>query len=145
VITKIGDIFSVKVDESHEKYFQLIAFDLTQLNSDVIRAFKKKYPIGAKPDMSEIVKGEVEFYAHCVTKWGIKLGFWEKAGKSSEVGRLDHILFRGTPDNGCTEGEAPTAISNRGTCGTLAMRILPGSESWKARTEMPRSESSWIQ
>ena len=36
VVTKIGDVFSVKLDNEVKKYFQLIAFDLTQLNSDVI-------------------------------------------------------------------------------------------------------------
>lgn len=41
VVTKVGDVFSVKLDNEMKKYFQLIAFDLTQLNSDVIRAFKK--------------------------------------------------------------------------------------------------------
>ena len=45
VVTKVGDVFSVKLDNEVKKYFQLIAFDLTQLNSDVIRAFKKVYPI----------------------------------------------------------------------------------------------------
>ena len=78
--TKIGDIFSVTIDEKKKKYFQLIAFDLTQLNSDVIRTFKKQYPLDATPDLNEVTKGEVEFYAHCATKWGVKLGYWEKNG-----------------------------------------------------------------
>ncbi len=113
VITKIGDVFSAKIDENNKKYFQLIAFDLTQLNSDVIRAFKKVYPINANPDLSEIVNGEVEFYAHCVTKWGVKSGYWEKAGHIKEVGELNHILFRGTSDYGCKAGEEPVRISNK--------------------------------
>ncbi|MFH3675605.1 hypothetical protein WAH59_20800, partial [Acinetobacter baumannii] len=71
--TKIGDIFVVKVDNDKKKYFQLIAFDLTQLNSDVIRSFKKVYPLEADIDLLEIVNGEVEFYAHCVTKFGLKM------------------------------------------------------------------------
>jgi len=113
VITKTGDVFSVKIDENSIKYFQLIAYDLTQLNSDVIRAFKTIYPIDTKPDLSEIVKGEVEFYAHCVTKWGVKLGYWEKAGTVKEVGALNHILFRGTSDSGCKAGEEPIKISEK--------------------------------
>jgi hypothetical protein len=112
VVTKIGDVFSVKIDENSKKYFQLIAFDLTQLNSDVIRAFKKAYPIRTNPDLSEIVIGEVEFYAHCVTKWGVKMGIWEKAGNISTVGELSHILFRNTNDYGCKEGEEPIRISH---------------------------------
>lgn len=60
--TKIGDVFSVRIDDNRKKYFQLIAFDLTQLNSDVIRAFAKVYPIDAVPDISEIISDEVGFY-----------------------------------------------------------------------------------
>lgn len=113
VVTKIGDVFSAKIDENNKKYFQLIAFDLYQLNSDVIRAFKKVHPIDAKPDLSEIVNGEVEFYAHCVTKFGVKLGLWGKAGSIKETGRLDHILFRGTSDYGVKRGEEPVKISEK--------------------------------
>ncbi len=111
VVTKIGDIFSVEVDKKSRKYFQLIAFDLTQLNSDVIRAFKKTYPSDEHPDPLEIVNGEVEFYSHCVTKWGVKLGYWEKVGKSADVGTLDHILFRDTSDYGRAAGEEPVRVS----------------------------------
>ena len=105
ISTKIGDVFSVKVDENNKKYFQLIAFDLTQLNSDVIRAFKKVYPIDFTPDLSEIVDGEIEFYAHCVTKWGMKMNLWNKVGNISEVGNISHILFRDTNDYGSKPGE----------------------------------------
>lgn len=113
VNTKIGDVFSVKIDENSRKYFQLVAFDLIQLNSDVIRAFKKTYSINENPDISKIVNGEVEFYAHCVTKWGVKLGHWEKAGHVKEVGALNHILFRRTSDYGCKVGEEPVKVSNK--------------------------------
>jgi len=113
VVTKIGDVFAVNVDDKTRKFFQLIAFDLTQLNSDVIRAFSKRYPIDESPKPDEIVTGEVEFYAHCVTNWGVKLGFWEKYGKSKEVGELSHILFRDTPDYGRAVWEEPVLISER--------------------------------
>jgi hypothetical protein len=98
--TKIGDVFSVKIDDNRKKYFQYIISDLTQLNSDVIRAFKKEYSLDESPDLSEIVKGDVEFYAHCVTKLGIKMGYWEKIGNLSDVGKIDHILFRDSGDYG---------------------------------------------
>ena len=75
VSTKIGDIFSVPINEQERRYFQLIAFDLTQLNSDVIRAFKGNYPIGAKVDFDALVESPIDFYTHCVTKFGIKLDF----------------------------------------------------------------------
>lgn len=101
--TKIGDVFSVKIDDNSKKYFQYINSDITQLNSDVIRVFKKIYPINSNPDLLEVVKGEVEFYAHCVTKWGIKLGFWKKVGNIENVGKTDSILFRDSSDYGSPE------------------------------------------
>ncbi|MGJ1323031.1 hypothetical protein ACR780_10090 [Sphingobacterium faecium] len=103
--TKIGDVFSVKIDESNKKYFQYVASDLTQLNSDVIRAFNKVYPINANPDLSEIVSGEVEFYAHCVTKLGLKMGYWEYVENISNTGSLENILFRDTNDYGSKPGD----------------------------------------
>lgn len=113
VYTKIGDIFSVKIDENHKKYFQLIAYDLTQLNSDVIRAFKKEYPISITPNLSEVVGKEIDFYAHCVTKSGIKLNLWEKVGNTKEVGNTSQVLFRDTNDYGCKMDEEPIKVSNQ--------------------------------
>ena len=109
--TKIGDIFYVEMDENNKKYFQLIAFDLYQLNSDVIRTFEKSYPIDSNPNLSEIVAGNVEFYAHCVTKFGLKMGLWKKYGNIADVGKTDHIIFRGTSDYGVKTGEQPIKIS----------------------------------
>ena len=101
--TKIGDILSVRLDDSSKKYMQYIISDLTQLNSDVIRAFKKVYPISENPDLTDIIKGEVDFYAHCVTKSGIKLGLWELIGNIAEVGDTENILFRDSSDYGNPE------------------------------------------
>jgi hypothetical protein len=109
--TKIGDVFSVRIDDIRKKYFQYIGSDLTQLNSDVIRAFRKVYQINAKPDLSEIVKGEVEFYAHCVTKLGLKMKLWESIGNSHEIGNTTQILFRDTNDYGSYIGGEPIKIS----------------------------------
>lgn len=93
VYTKIGNVFSVKIDETSKKYFQLIAYDLTQLNSDVIRAFNRVYPADLSPALLEIVKGEVGFYAHCVTRAGVKLGLWEKVGSNKNIGKTNHIFI----------------------------------------------------
>jgi hypothetical protein len=104
VQTKIGDIFFARLDDKNKKYLQYVTNDLTQLNSDVIRVFIKKYPIDDSPDLSEVVKGDVEFYAHCVTKWGVKLGAWEKMGNIADVGSVN-VLFKGTNDYGSRPGE----------------------------------------
>ncbi|MCF8381674.1 MAG: hypothetical protein K9H49_19020 [Bacteroidales bacterium] len=110
--TKLGDVFSVKIDNRNKKYFQLIAFDLTQLNSDVIRAFKKTYPSSENPELFEIINDEVDFFAHCVTKLGLKMNLWEKVGNTQEIGNTNDILFRGTNDYGVKSGEEPIKISN---------------------------------
>jgi hypothetical protein len=104
--------FQRPFNEHEKKYFQLIAFDLMQLNSDVIRAFKKVYPIGENPDLSEVVNGEVEFYVHCTTASGIKMNLWEKIGKIADVGDTKAILFRNTNDCGTRIDEEPVRISN---------------------------------
>ena len=111
VVTKIGDIFSVSIDKSRKKFFQLVAFDRTQLNSDVIRGFKKDFPIEKTPTMGEIVKGEVQFYAHCTVKLGVKLGHWEKVGKFDDVGEVNDIIFKGTEDYATMPGQKPITVS----------------------------------
>jgi len=103
--TKIGDVFAVKIDDNREKYFQLIAYDLTQLNSDVIRAFEEIYPLTDRPDIARIVNGKAEFHAHCVTKFGLKLGLWEKIGNSKYVSATNDVLFRCTNDAGSQPGK----------------------------------------
>jgi hypothetical protein len=113
VNTNIGDVFSVKLDENNMKYFQLVAFDSTQLNSDVIKAFKKTYPINSHFDLSEILNGEVEFYAHCVTKLGLKMKLWERVGNYKVVGNTTDILFKDTNDYGAKTGEEPIKISHK--------------------------------
>ncbi len=54
--------------------------------------------IEANPDLSEIVNGEVDFYAHCVTKNGIKKGLWEKVGNIRDIGHTEHIIFKDKED-----------------------------------------------
>jgi hypothetical protein len=93
---KEGDIFCVKL-ESDKKFFQYIISDVTMLNSYVIRVFKMSYPIDKLPDLSEIVKDQVDFYAHVFLRAGLKFGFWEKVGNVSDVGTAE-VLFRHTND-----------------------------------------------
>lgn len=110
--TKIGDVFAVRISEHQRKYFQLVAFDLLQLNSDVIRAFKRIYSIEEVSDMSEIIKDEVDFYSHCVTKFGIKFKLWEKVGNILDVGNPGNIIFRDTNDYGYKPGQERLKISH---------------------------------
>lgn len=113
VVTKIGDVFSVNLDENTKKYFQLIAFDLTQLNSDVIRAFGKTYSINDNPELSDIINDDIDFYAHCVTKLGVKLGLWNQVGNLKTVGDIKDILFRDTNDYGMKVNGKPLGFSDK--------------------------------
>lgn len=110
---KIGDIFSVNIADNLKRYFQYITNDLTQLNSDVIRAFKKVYPLEEDPNPLEVINDEIDFYAHCIIKLGIKMGLWKKESNIHSVGKIDHILFRSTSDYGIKIGEEPIQISNK--------------------------------
>ena len=74
IVTKIGDIFSVTLDNGNSRFFQYIANDLTNLNSSVIRVFKKEYPKGYELNPEEVVSGDVDFYAHTVLRCGIAEG-----------------------------------------------------------------------
>lgn len=97
--TKIGDVFAVTLDPNTKKYFQYVANDLTQLNSDVIRAFKKGYQIDDNPELRDVVADDVDFCAHVVIKWGIKKNLWIRVGNVPFTGKLD-ALFRDTNDYG---------------------------------------------
>ena len=96
--TAVGDIFCAKINDEHKKYFQYIISDLTQLNSDVIRVFKRTYPIDTEPALEEVISGEVDFYVHCDTRAGIKNELWEKVGNSPNVGQTEHIIFKSKRD-----------------------------------------------
>jgi hypothetical protein len=73
---KIGDIFIVDLGNNQIRYFQYISNDETQLNSNVIRVFKENYNNCIPHILKEVTNGKVDFYAHCVIDWGIKLGYW---------------------------------------------------------------------
>lgn len=98
IVTKIGNVFCVKLDENRKRYFQYIANDLYQLNSSTIRVFKTDYPMNIDPCIDEIVADEVEFYSHTILSFGIQAGLWQKVGKSNNIGCLDSIMFRSTID-----------------------------------------------
>jgi len=94
IITKIGDIFCVEVDNDYKCFFQYVANDMTVLNSSVIRVFAKHYPIDYIPVFEEIVNEKVYFYAHTILRFGILYHAWYKVGKHSNIGNTDEIIFR---------------------------------------------------
>ena len=93
-IARIGNVFCVEIDTSYKCFFQFVAYDKTQLNGQVIRVFKKRYPMEYKPDLNEIVQDEVSFYSHTVIKFGLDDNVWYKIGHSPNKGDVDNIFFK---------------------------------------------------
>ena len=111
VITKLGDIFSLILDNGNKKYFQYIANDLTQLNSDVIRSFKKEYSKDERPDFKELLSGEIDFHAHTPINIGVKQNLYIQEGKHEVYPDIKNILFRDTNDAGHGPGKPQIFIS----------------------------------
>lgn len=95
IITKIGDVFCAEIEGKFKCFFQYITNDLFQLNSSVIRVFKRHYPMEYKPKIDDLIKDEVAFYAHTVLRPGIALNTWYKVGKSTDLGEdsLANVMF----------------------------------------------------
>ena len=94
IVTKIGDIFCVEIDNEYKCFFQYVANDMSQLNSSVIRVFSRRYPLDYEPNMDDIIKDDVYFCAHTVLRWGIMYNAWYKVGKHLNVGNPNEICFR---------------------------------------------------
>ena len=86
IVTRIGNVFCAEINNDHKRFFQYVANDLEELNSSVIRVFKTRYPMDYKPIIENIVRDEVEFYAHTILKFGIVFDVWYKVGTSKNVG-----------------------------------------------------------
>jgi len=95
IVTKIVDVFCAEIEGKFKCFFQYVANDLSQMNSSVIRVFKRRYPMEYKPVVDDIVKDEVAFYAHTILKFGIEFGAWCKIGKSANIGEeaLSEVIF----------------------------------------------------
>ena len=100
LVTRIGDIFEVPLENNLKAYFQYIMRDSTQLNSDVIRVFKKKYPKDKVLTLEDVVDDDVEFYVHTSVLPGAKQGFWHKVGNIKVPPDIERPCFRGTRDIG---------------------------------------------
>jgi len=99
---KLGDVFEVSLADGKVGFFQYIADDETQLDSNVIRIFRDKYDAGEFPVIPKIVSGNIHFNAHIFLKAGLKFGFWKKVGNAVFSEKID-LLFRNTNDYGTPE------------------------------------------
>ena len=89
VVTKIGDVFCVELDNNTKGFFQFIAIDSTCMNSSVIRVFMKRYPVDKEVSIEDIVSDKVDFYTHTILRAGIDNNTWCKVGKSQDIGEND--------------------------------------------------------
>ena len=98
IVTKVGDVFTVVIDNEYRAYFQFIAIDGSNMNSDTIRVFKRRYSLNYAPSIEDVVADEVLFYTHTILKRGLEEGVWTKIGKSNDLGLdgLDGIWFGNT-------------------------------------------------
>lgn len=96
----VGNVFEVKLKNNLKCYFQFIGLDLTQLNSEVIRVFKKRYKNDEIVSVEEVAKDEVEFYAHVEIRYGLQLGLWERIGTVKLENNIVYPSFRGSDDVG---------------------------------------------
>ena len=106
----LGDVFAVKIENGRIRCFQYIGNDLSQLNSAVVRIFKRSFSDDIS-DLAIVVNDEVEFYAHTIVNMGVKMELWKKIGNVKELGKID-IRFRCSNDYGIKIGEEPVVISD---------------------------------
>ncbi|WP_299223799.1 Imm26 family immunity protein [uncultured Psychroserpens sp.] len=109
IVVKRGDVFEVKLNNNKKGYFQFIMLDTTQLNSEVIRVFKRKYEINENPNLNDIIESDIDFYAHVIIKFGIKMNLWRKIGNIPISKNITNPSFRDTKDYGTSNIE----VSNK--------------------------------
>ncbi len=97
---KEGDLFEVQLDNNKKGYFQFVALDQTQLNSEVIRVFKSRYDISDKVEFDMITSDEIQFYIHTTIKFGIKQNLWTKVGNVQLEEDFTLPYFRESGDYG---------------------------------------------
>lgn len=91
---RLGDVYCVECDK-YKRYFQYFAKDETNMKSPVIRVFEKKYGLEENPNVEEIVKDDVDFYAHTYfISVGVENNYWYKYSKSKNLGSQEDIVFK---------------------------------------------------
>lgn len=100
---EIGDVFEVPVSGG-KKYMQFIGDDWHQLNSSVIRVFKKIHSKDTVYDLSLLEDDEEEFCVHVVDiRQGEKENLWHKVANEEVVGADNKVFFKGSHDLGNPE------------------------------------------
>jgi hypothetical protein len=98
-MARIGDIYAVETSAGQVKLFHHVANDASQLGSNVIRAYRSAYSAASLPHVLELLKAEVDFHAHAVCSFGIKLGYWQKVAHVKPATEVT-VWFRDSTDYG---------------------------------------------
>ena len=94
IVTKVGDLFCVEIDNKYKCYFQYVANDMTMLNSSVIRVFSRHYPLDYDLIADDVVKDNINFSAHTVLRFCIMNHAWYKVGRHDDIGNPKDVCFR---------------------------------------------------
>jgi hypothetical protein len=93
VVTKVGYVYRTKDTSKGHRYFQLVAIDAANLNSDVIAVFTSVNPTQSE-DYDQIAQSPIEFYMHTTTSQGVHQGLWEKVGKAPVHVDITKLAFK---------------------------------------------------
>ena len=95
VYVKRGDVYCIEMKGEYKLFFHYLGNDRSCMGGAVIRVFSKRYDMDYVPDIKEIIKGDVMFYAHAFISDGIDAGVWYKVGHSKDfdLEKLSHIWF----------------------------------------------------
>ena len=91
-----GDLFQVKLKSGVVAYFQYLLLDPCQLNSQVIRVFNYRGEAEENFDSNEVFSSGVDFYAHVIILFGIKMSLWWRIGNYQLESNFKPPLFRDT-------------------------------------------------
>lgn len=97
IMSKVGELYKIDSLEP-ARYFQFVAIDKTQLNSDAIAVFEYQgnIPIDTKgnANLELLAHSNVDFYTHTTVKAGEEKNLWAKIGEASLVNYSDALFKR---------------------------------------------------
>ena len=108
-----GDLFEVRFKSCY-RYFQLVDYDLTELNSDVIAVFEGSY--SKAQVLSEILARKIDFFTHTTVRAGVPQ-FWRKVGTAQPIDSSSAI-FKGV------DGEKDDRQPSEGKSGHWQIRRI---------------------
>ena len=90
-----GDLYCIEMKGEYKLFFHYLGNDRSCMGGAVIRVFSKRYDMDYVPDVKEIIKGDVMFYAHAFISDGIEAGVWYKVGNSKDLclDKLSEVWF----------------------------------------------------